>query len=173
MVQLKKQMSASILELQLQITKAEEEMSRVRTKTQNESDLTGRQNLWLAKDLRNKLQELLLVRQEMTAESAELKTEQRSLREKSSRLKSNVLVYEQRNQAFHDTLARLEHEDQFAKQSYNERKNKSYQESNEQASRIQLINQQLQTAREDLFMIKARLCKQCRVGILHNADEPA
>lgn len=170
MVQLKKQMSASILELQLQITKAEEEMSRIRTTTQNENDLTGRQNLWLAKDLKNKLQELMLTRQEMTKENAELKSELTGLREKASRLKSNVLVYERRNQAFHDTLQRYEQEDGYAKHAYGDRKTRAYQELNDQAGKIQQINQQLQTSREDLYMIKSRLCKHCRLTILHNAQ---
>ncbi len=167
MVQLKKQMSATILELQLQITKSEEEMTRVRSMVQNENDLTGRQNLWLAKDLKGKLQELLLTRQEMTRENAELKAELVNLREKASRLKSNVLVFEKRNQAFHDTLKRLEEEDQYAKDSYSTRKDTAHQELNEQAARIQQVNQELQTAREDLYMVKSRLCKHCRASILH------
>ena len=74
-VALKKQMSSTILELQLQITKNEEEMSRIRTTVANEKDLTGRQNVWLAKDLQAKNQELLLARQQMTTENSDLKHE--------------------------------------------------------------------------------------------------
>lgn len=171
MVQLKKQMSAAVLELQLQITKSEEEMSRIRTMVQNENDLTGRQNLWLAKDLKSKLQELIITRQEMTKDNAELKSQLASMREKSSRLKSNVLVVEKRNQAFHDTLKRLEAEDALVKDNYLNRKDAAYHELNEQAVKIQRINQELQTAREDLYTIKSRLCKHCRMSILHTASE--
>ena len=74
-VALKKQMSSTILELQLQITKTEEEMSRIRTTVANEKDLTGRQNVWLAKDLQSKNQELLLSRHQMTKENSEIKHE--------------------------------------------------------------------------------------------------
>ena len=169
MVQLKKQMSASILELQLQITKAEEEMSRIRTTVANEKDLTGRQNLWLAKDLQTKTQELLLTRQEMTAENEELKTELAKLREKAARLKSNVLVVEKRNQIRHDDLKRLESEDEFAKQAYNHRKDSAFAEMNEQASVLSRLNAELQTCREDLYIIKSKLCKQCRMAILHSS----
>lgn len=169
MVQLKKQMSASILELQLQITKSEEEMSRIRTTVANEKDLTGRQNLWLAKDLQNKTQELLLTRQEMTKENAELKAELVVLREKASRLKANVLVVEKRNQVLHDDLKRLEAEDTFVKESYGKRKDAAYLEMNEQAAIVSTLNADLQTAREDLYMIKSKLCKNCRGSILGGA----
>jgi chromosome segregation ATPase len=171
MVQLKKTMAASILELQQQITKYEGDMARVRTSTQNENDLTGRQNLWIAKDLKNKLQELLLTRQEMTKENAELKSDLTAAREKASRLRSNVLVYEKRHQAFSDTVARLEQEDTYAKEAYAARKDGCYHELNSQASRIQEITHQLQSAREDLYMIKSRLCKHCRMSLLHGAED--
>jgi chromosome segregation ATPase len=167
MVQLKKQMSASILELQLQITKAEEEMSRIRTTVANEKDLTGRQNLWLAKDLQTKTQELLLTRQEMTAENEELKTELAKLREKAQRLKSNVLVVEKRNQIRHDDLKRLESEDDYAKAAYSHRKDAAFSEMNEQAAVLAKLNSELQTSREELYIIKSKLCKQCRMSILH------
>ena len=172
MVQLKKTMAASILELQQQITKYEGDMSRIRTSTQNENDLTGRQNLWIAKDLKNKLQELLLTRQDMTKENAELKSELTAAREKAARLRSNVLVYEKRHQAYSDTVARLDQEDAYAKEAYARRKDGCHRELNAQASRIQDITHQLQSAREDLYMIKSRLCKHCRMSLLHaNADD--
>lgn len=171
MVQLKKHMSAAILELQLQITKAEEEMSRIRTAVANEKDLTGRQNLWLAKDLQSKTQELLLTRQELTKENAELKSELAVLREKSARLKSNVLVVEKRNQILHEDLKRLEAEDQSVKQSYTERKDAAFDEMNRQAVIVSQLNTDLQTSREDLYMLKSRLCKGCRSSILANAQE--
>jgi chromosome segregation ATPase len=166
MVQLKKQMSSAILELQLQITKAEEEMTRIRTTVANEKDLTGRQNLWLAKDLQNKTQELLLTRQEMTKENADLKSELAILREKSARLRSNVLVVEKRNNLLHDDLQRLEQEDTIAKAAYNSRKDVAFATMNKQATAIQQINAELQTTREDLYMIKSKLCKNCKRSIL-------
>ena len=174
MIQLKKQMSSAILELQLQITKAEEEMSRIRTTVANEKDLTGRQNLWLAKDLQTKTQELLLTRQEMTKENAELKSELAILREKAARLKSNVLVVEKRNQILHDDLKRLELEDTFSKDAYVKRKDEAFAEMNRRAAIVQQINAELQTCREDLYMIKTKLCKNCRLSILHStaAVEP-
>jgi hypothetical protein len=168
MIQLKKQMSSAILELQLQITKAEEEMSRIRTTVANEKDLTGRQNLWLAKDLQTKTQELLLTRQEMTKENAELKSELAVLREKAARLKSNVLVVEKRNQILHDDLKRLELEDTFAKDAYVKRKDEAFTEMNRRAAIVQQINAELQTSREDLYMIKTKLCRNCRLSILHS-----
>jgi uncharacterized coiled-coil DUF342 family protein len=140
---------------------------------QNENDLTGRQNLWLAKDLKNKLQELLLTRQEMTKENAELKAELSNLREKAARLKSNVLVLEKRNQNFHDTLRRLEGEDAYSKDSYTARKDAAHAELTDQAARIQRVNQELQTAREDLYVVKSRLCKNCRNSILHGGAAAA
>lgn len=171
MVQLKKQLSAAVLELQLQITKAEEEMSRIRTTVANEKDLTGRQNLWLAKDLQTKTQELLLTRQEMTKENAELKSELSLLREKSLRLRSNVLVVEKRNQILHDDLKRLEHEDTVSKDAYNKRKDEAFSTMNRQAATVQQINSDLQTTREDVYMIKSKLCKNCRLSILHGTGE--
>jgi chromosome segregation ATPase len=171
MVQLKKTMAASILELQQQITKYEGDMARIRTTTQNENDLTGRQNLWIAKDLKNKLQELLLTRQEMTKENAELKTELTAAREKAARLRSNVLVYEKRHQAYSDTVSRQEQDDAFAKDAYARRKDACHHELNVQANRIQDITHQLQSAREDLYMIKSRLCKHCRMSLLHAAGD--
>jgi hypothetical protein len=173
MVQLKKQLSAAVLELQLQITKAEEEMSRIRTAVANEKDLTGRQNLWLAKDLQHKTQELLLTRQEMTKENAELKSELSVLREKALRLRSNVLVVERRNQILHDDLKRLEAEDSFAKDAYVTRKDGAFATINKQAAVVQQINAELQTAREDLYMIKSKLCKSCRLSILHATGDAA
>jgi len=166
MVQLKKSMSAAILELQLQITKSEEEMSRIRTTVANEKDLTGRQNLWLAKDLQSKGQELLMNRQEMTKENATLKAELTLLREKSARLKSNVFVIEKRNQVLQDDLRRLESEDGFQKSAYLQRKESAFQEMNDQAAVVSKLNAELQTVREDLFVIKSRMCKVCRENIL-------
>lgn len=166
MVQLKKQMSGSVLELQLQITKAEEDMGRIRSTVSNENDLTGRQNLWLAKDLREKIQELMVARRDMAKDNAELKSELTTLREKSSRLKSNVLVYERQNQAFHDTLARLEAEDKYSKAGYDERKSRAYNDLNDTAAKVQRINQQLQTAREDLYVVKSKLPPNVRDSIL-------
>lgn len=171
MVQLKKQLSAAALELQLQITKAEEEMSRIRTTVANEKDLTGRQNLWLAKDLQTKTQELLLTRQEMTKENAELKSEVSILREKSLRLRSNVLVVEKRNQILHDDLKRLEVEDSVNKEAYVKRKDDAFSTMNRQAAVVQQINTELQTTREDLYMMKSKLCKNCRLSILHGTNE--
>jgi hypothetical protein len=171
MVQLKKQLSASVLELQLQVTKAEEEMSRIRTTVANEKDLTGRQNLWLAKDLQTKTQELLLTRQEMTKENADLKSELSLLREKALRLRSNVLVVEKRNQILHDDLKRLEAEDSLSKEAYIGRKDEAFATMNRQAAVVQEINTALQTSREDLYVMKSKLCKNCRLAILHtNVD---
>lgn len=171
MVQLKKQMSAAILELQLQITKAEEEMTRIRTTVANEKDLTGRQNLWLAKDLQTKTQELLLTRQEMTKENAELKSELSILREKALRLRSNVLVVEKRNQILHDDLKRLETEDNVSKEAYTRRKDDAFSTINKQAAVVQQIDSELQTTREDLYMMKSKLCKNCRLSILHTTGD--
>ncbi|KAJ9462769.1 hypothetical protein DIPPA_14730 [Diplonema papillatum] len=170
MVTLKKQMSSTILELQLQATKAEEEMSRIRTTVANEKDLTGRQNVWLAKDLQNKNQELLLCRQQMTKENSELKTELCLLREKAARMKSNVYVIERRNELLHDDLQRLEAQDTFMKESYLQRKDDAFKEMNEQAAVVAKINMELQTSREDLFMLKTKLCRNCKEAILGSAD---
>eukprot|EP00758_Cryptobia_borreli_P001625 Tbor_TRINITY_DN2398_c0_g1::TRINITY_DN2398_c0_g1_i1::g.132::m.132 len=166
MVQLKKHMSASILELQLQITKAEEEMSRIRTSVANEKDLTGRQNLWLAKDLQSKTQELLMTRQELAKENSMFKSELSNLRDKSARLKSNVLVVEKRNQILHGDLKRLETEDDAVKEAYVYRKDNAFDEMNRQAVVVSQLNADLQTAREDLYMIKSKLCKHCRSSII-------
>lgn len=171
MMQLKKHMSAAILELQLQITKAEEEMGRIRTSVSNEKDLTGRQNLWLAKDLQSKTQELLLTRQELTRENADLKSELTALREKSSRLKSNVLVVEKRNQILHEDLKRLEAEDEAVKNSYVSRKDEAFDEMNRQAVNVAQLNSDLQTAREDLYMIKSKLCKNCRMSLFQTNQD--
>lgn len=45
------------------------------------------------------------------------------------------------------------------------------QDLNDQAARIQRVNNDLQTAREDLYMIKSKLCKHCRMSILHTAND--
>eukprot|EP01061_Rhynchopus_euleeides_P016670 TRINITY_DN27994_c0_g1_i3.p2 TRINITY_DN27994_c0_g1~~TRINITY_DN27994_c0_g1_i3.p2 ORF type:complete len:418 (+),score=200.05 TRINITY_DN27994_c0_g1_i3:127-1380(+) len=170
-VALKKQMSSTILELQLQITKNEEEMSRVRTTVANEKDLTGRQNVWLAKDLQAKNQELLLARQQMTQENSDLKKELCLLREKAARMKSNVYLLERRNDLLHDDLQRLEAQDQFMKDSYLQRKDDAFKEMNEQAAVVAKITMELQTSREDLFMLKTKLCRNCKEAIL-GSEQP-
>ena len=173
MVTLKKQMSSTILELQLQVTKSEEEMARIRTTVANEKDLTGRQNVWLAKDLQGKNQELLLSRQQMTAENSDLKTELCLLREKAARMKSNVYVIERRNDLLHDDLKRLEAQDVFMKESYLQRKDDAFKEMNEQAAVVAKITLELQTSREDLFMLKTKLCRNCKEAILGNEQPTA
>lgn len=81
-------------------------------------------------------------------------------------LKSNVFVLERRNELLHDDLKRLEGQDNFMKEAYLQRKDDAFREMNEQASVVGKITMELQTAREDLFMIKSQLCKNCRDAIL-------
>ncbi|ESL09840.1 hypothetical protein TRSC58_02435 [Trypanosoma rangeli SC58] len=50
LVEAKKQTAAMLLELQLQVTRAEEEMTRLHNAVANETSLTGRQNIWQAKE---------------------------------------------------------------------------------------------------------------------------
>eukprot|EP00756_Hemistasia_phaeocysticola_P060278 Hpha_TRINITY_DN3895_c0_g1::TRINITY_DN3895_c0_g1_i1::g.44673::m.44673 len=170
MVTLKKQLSGTVLELQLQITKAEEDANRIRTTVANEKDLTGRQNLWLAKDLQGKNQELLITREQMTRENSELKQELAVLREQAARLKSNVFVLERRNELLHDDLKRLEGQDSFMKEAYLQRKDDAFREMNEQAAVVSKITMELQTAREDLFVVRSQLCRNCREAIIGSAD---
>eukprot|EP00977_Amphora_coffeiformis_P016136 scaffold4917_cov172-Amphora_coffeaeformis.AAC.2 len=70
-------------------------------------------------------------------ENDELKSELSNQRENTCRLKSNVLVYEKRNQAFHDTPKRLEEEDAFNKETYARRKDSAYGNRTEHASKLQ------------------------------------
>ncbi|ORC93769.1 uncharacterized protein TM35_000016460 [Trypanosoma theileri] len=165
LVEMKKQMSAMLLELQLQITRAEEEMTRLQNAVSNEKNLTGRQNLWQAKELHAKTEDLLTTRQEMTQEHGKLKTELSILQEKVQRLKNNALVVEKQNQVMGQSLQQLEDEDEFARSSYAKRKDEAFEESTKQSATVQQLNAELQKARENLYMMKSKVCKDCRTSI--------
>ncbi|KAH9577463.1 hypothetical protein LSM04_006365 [Trypanosoma melophagium] len=121
LVEMKKQMSAMLLELQLQITRAEEGMTRLQNAVSNAKNLTGRQNLWQAKEFHAKTEDLLSTRQEMTHEHG-----------------------------IHPIA---------------KRKDEANEESTKQSATVQQLNAELQKVRENLYMMKSKVCKECRTAI--------
>ncbi|KAF5224330.1 hypothetical protein ECC02_002586 [Trypanosoma cruzi] len=165
LVEVKKQTAATLLELQLQLTRAEEELTRLNNAVANEKSLTGRQNIWQAKELHAKTEDLLAAHQEMAKERGEMKNELALVQEKVYRLKNNVLVVEKQNQVLNGTLQMLEEEDQLMKTTYNERKNEALEEMNKQSAIVRQLNAELEEARENLYLLNSKVCKACRTAI--------
>ena len=55
--------------------------------------------------------------------------------------------------------------------SYLQRKDDAFKEMNEQAAVVAKITMELQTSREDLFMLKTKLCRNCKEAIL-GSEQP-
>ncbi|EAN85429.1 hypothetical protein Tc00.1047053506705.10, partial [Trypanosoma cruzi] len=149
----------------LQLTRAEEELTRLNNAVANEKSLTGRQNIWQAKELHAKTEDLLAAHQEMAKERGEMKNELALVQEKVYRLKNNVLVVEKQNQVLNGTLQMLEEEDQLMKTTYNERKNEALEEMNKQSAIVRQLNAELEEARENLYLLNSKVCKACRTAI--------
>ncbi|ESL09056.1 hypothetical protein TRSC58_03231 [Trypanosoma rangeli SC58] len=154
-----------LLELQLQVTRAEEEMTRLHNAVANETSLTGRQNIWQAKELHAKTEDLLSAHQELAKERGKVRTELALMQEKLYRLKNNVLVVEKQNQVLNGTLRQLEEEDELLRANYNERKNEALEEMNKQLVIAQQLSAELEEARENLYLLNSKVCTACRLSI--------
>ncbi|RNF16425.1 uncharacterized protein Tco025E_05191 [Trypanosoma conorhini] len=165
LVEAKKQTAAMLLELQLQVTRAEEEMTRLHNAVANEKSLTGRQNIWQAKELHAKTEDLLTAHQELARERGGVKAELAFVQEKMHRLQNNVLVVEKQNQVLNETLRQLEEEDELLKANYNKRKKQAVEEMTKQSAIAHQLNAELEEAREKLYLLNSKVCKACRSAI--------
>ena len=162
---LKKQTSTDTMDLQSKIAEFEEKINICNQKMHSEKNIVGKQNLALAKELRENQEEILALRHSMTKESTDQHEELAEQRVKASLLMHNFKILQIQNELRTDEHKRKEVEMETIQYSYNLRR-EIYIQKTEDSKKAQIkIKENISQLQEELNDIKSKLCQKC---LLHS-----
>ena len=165
----KRDMSARILALQRKVQAGDDELSRLHRLSEHEMNTLSLQNRALNEELKTKTDQLLATRKEMTEFGNSAKREMNIKKEEIQQCLSIVDLVERQNAGLEASIARMLEQNKVSESQIQEKDNVNNKNLIEQANFIAMVHMELQTVREDLYMIKSRLCHHCRDRLL--ADE--
>ncbi|KAJ9451029.1 FERM domain-containing protein C [Diplonema papillatum] len=162
----KRDMSARILALQRKVQAANDELSRLHRLSEHEMNTLSQQNRALNDELKSKTDQLFATRKEMNEFSNSARREINIKREEIQQCMSIVDLVERQNAGLEASIARMLEQNRVSENQIQEKDNINNKNLIEQANFIAMVHMELQTVREDLYMIKSRLCHHCRDRLL-------
>lgn len=165
----KRDLSARILALQKKAQEAQDELLRLHRLSEHEINTLASQNRALNDELKSTAEALFATRKEKTDFSTAAKREVHQRREEIQQCLSVLDLVERQNQGLEASILRMMEQNRLSEKQIVEKDNLNNKNLIEQANFISMIHMELQTTREDLYILKARLCHSCRETIL--ADE--
>eukprot|EP00756_Hemistasia_phaeocysticola_P018355 Hpha_TRINITY_DN15587_c1_g8::TRINITY_DN15587_c1_g8_i1::g.108462::m.108462 len=167
----KREMSARILALQRKVQQSNDELGRLHRLSEHEMNTLSQQNRALNEELKNKTDQLFGTRKEMTEFATAARREINIKREEIQQCMSIIDLVERQNQGLESSIARMLEQNHVSEAQIQGKDNTNNKNLIEQANFIAMVHMELQTVREDLYMIKSRLCHHCRERLL--AEEAA
>ena len=165
----KREMSGRILALQKKANECNDELNRLHRLSEHEINTLAAQNRALNDELKSTADALFATRREKTDFSTAVKKEIHHRKEEIQQCLSVLDLVERQNQGLEASILRLMEQNKLSERQIMEKDNINNKNLIEQANFISMIHMELQTTREDLYILKARLCRHCRETIL--ADE--
>eukprot|EP01064_Diplonema_japonicum_P001275 TRINITY_DN10800_c0_g1_i2.p1 TRINITY_DN10800_c0_g1~~TRINITY_DN10800_c0_g1_i2.p1 ORF type:complete len:1168 (+),score=345.06 TRINITY_DN10800_c0_g1_i2:2174-5677(+) len=162
----KRDMSARILALQRKVQAANDELARLRRLSEHEMNTLSHQNRALNDELKNRSDGLYATRKEMNEFSSSANREVNIKKEEIQQCLSIVDLVERQNAGLEASIARMLEQNRVSENQIQEKDNINNKNLIEQANFIAMVHMELQTVREDLYMIKSRLCHHCRDRLL-------
>jgi hypothetical protein len=167
----KREMTGRILALQKKAQECNDEMSRLQRLSDHEMATLASQNRALNDELKATADALFATRTERTDFSNAAKKEINWRREEIQQCLSVIDLVERQNQGLESSIARTVEQNKLSEKQILEKDTINNKNLIEQSNFMSMLHMELQTTREDLFLLKARLCHHCRENIL--ADELA
>jgi hypothetical protein len=167
----KREMSGRVLALQKKAQECADEFGRLQRLSEHEMATLASQNHALNDELTATADTLFATRKEKADFSNAAKKELAQRREEIQQCLSVIDLVERQNQGLEAAIARLMEQNKLSERQIIERDAGNHKNLIEQSNFMSMLHMELQTTREDLFLLKARLCHHCRETIL--ADEVA
>eukprot|EP01063_Lacrimia_lanifica_P004142 TRINITY_DN12312_c0_g1_i2.p1 TRINITY_DN12312_c0_g1~~TRINITY_DN12312_c0_g1_i2.p1 ORF type:complete len:1436 (+),score=672.00 TRINITY_DN12312_c0_g1_i2:167-4474(+) len=162
----KRDMSARILALQRKVNSGNEELARLQRLSEHEMDTLSHQNRTLNEELKSKSDQLFATRKEMSEFANSARREMNIKKEEVQQCLSIIDLVEKQNAGLEASIARMLEQNRVSENQIQEKDNINNKNLIEQANFIAMVHMELQTVREDLYMIKSRLCHHCRDRLL-------
>ena len=165
----KREMSGRILALQKKAQECFDELSRLHRLSEHEMGTLAAQNRALNDELKSTADALFATRKEKTDFSQAAKKEITQRKEEIQQCLSILDLVERQNAGLEASISRMIEQNKLSEKQIAEKDSINQKNLIEQANFLSLVHMELQTTREDLYLLKARLCHHCREVIL--ADE--
>ena len=166
----KRDMSARILALQRKVNQGGDELARLHRLSEHEMNTLSLQNRALNEELKSKADQLLATRREMSEFANSARREMNIKKEEVQQCLSIVDLVERQNAGLEASIARMLEQNKVSEGQIQEKDNVNNKNLIEQANFIAMVHMELQTVREDLYMIKSRLCHHCRDRLLASEE---
>ena len=167
----KREMSGRILALQKKAQECFDELGRLHRLSEHEMATLAAQNRALNDELKSTADALFATRRERTDFSQAAKKEVNQRKEEIQQCLSILDLVERQNAGLEASIARMIEQNKLSEKQIAEKDNINNKNLLEQSNFIALLHMELQTAREDLYIIKARLCHMCQDLILKEEAE--
>ena len=164
----KRDMSARILALQRKVQSSNDELARLHRLSEHEMNTLSQQNRALNDELKGKADQLFATRKEMSDFGTSATRELNIKKEEIQQCMSIVDLVERQNTGLEASIARMLEQNRESENQITDKDNINNKNLIEQANFIAMVHMELQTVREDLYMIKSRLCHHCRDHLLAN-----
>lgn len=165
----KREMSGRILALQKKAQECNDELGRLQRLSEHEINTLAAQNRALNDELKSTADALFATRREKTDFATAAKKEIHQRKEEIQQCLSVLDLVERQNSGLEASIMRMMEQNKLSEKQIGEKDNINNKNLIEQANFIAMIHMELQSTREDLYILKARLCHHCRETIL--ADE--
>ena len=167
----KREMSGRILALQKKAQECNDELSRLHRLSEHEINTLAAQNRALNDELKSTADALFATRREKTDFSTAAKKEIYQRKEEVQQCLSVLDLVERQNQGLEAAIHRLMEQNKLGERQVMEKDNINNKNLIEQANFISMLHMELQATREDLYILKARLCRHCRETLLGDEIE--
>ena len=167
----KREMSGRILALQKKAQECHDELFRLHRLSEHEINTLAAQNRALNDELKSTADALYATRKEKTDFSTAAKREIHHRKEEIQQCLSVLDLVERQNQGLESSILRMMEQNKLSERQIVEKDNINNKNLIEQANFISMVHMDLQSTREDLYILKARLCHNCRESILTDEVE--
>lgn len=165
----KREMMGRSLALQKKAQECQDEYGRLQRLSEHEMATLASQNRALNDELKATADTLFATRKEKTDFGNAAKKEINQRREEIQQCLSVIDLVERQNQGLEASIARMMEQNKLSEKQIMEKDTINHKNLIEQSNFMSMLHMELQTTREDLYLLKARLCHHCRENIL--ADE--
>eukprot|EP00759_Apiculatamorpha_spiralis_P000168 PhF_6_TR10035/c1_g1_i1/m.15407 len=162
----KKEMSQRVLALQKKAQECVDELGRLHRLSEHEMNTLATQNRALNEECKNKADALFAIRKERSDFSSLAKREINVKKEEIHQCQGIIDLVARQNAGVEASIARLIDQNRLSEKQIQEKDAINNKNLIEQANFVSMLHMELQSAREDLYLIKARLCHHCSSSIL-------
>eukprot|EP00760_Papus_ankaliazontas_P028606 PhM_4_TR3799/c0_g1_i2/m.25842 len=167
----KKEMSQRVLALQKKAQECGEELGRLQRLSEHEMNTLSTQNKALNEECKSKADALFSIRKERSDFASVARREINVKKEEIQQCQSIVDLVARQNSGVEASIARIIDQNRLSEKQIQEKDTINNKNLIEQANFVSMLHMELQSAREDLYLIKARLCHHCSATLTKEEEE--